>query len=414
MVMELWMMDEIHLRTYLTARARIELPDAFGSGLELSNEKKDILSYDDDGTPHIAINGILTQNGPDIIDMMLGYEGTSYRQIVSSIKEAHEQYLEVDDESSPIFLHVNSPGGTVNGAEHTASVIASTANERPIIGINEGVMASAALWAVSGATKLLSRGRSPLTGSIGVIQTVVKYEGDDVKIYNFTNPESPNKSPDPGTEDGAKTYTDRLSKIYSIFRDDVVAGRHGKTSNEKIAALKGMVVTAEDAVDAGLIDEIISLESPAAGAGNMDGNAETSAVEREETMQLSDFLKENPDAQAELDSRISKARSEGEEAAADRHAEVVAKVKPFLEGDYPERVKTKCAGAIAGTCSVESVLDLVAVFDELKANYQSRESDAEQDNIPDTPSAGPDVKPKEDESAKRDAEWNKAIKGLLG
>jgi hypothetical protein len=63
---------------------------------------------------------------------------------------------------------------------------------------------------------------------------------------------------------------------------------------------------------------------------------------------------------------------------------------------------------------VESVLDLVAVFDELKANYQSKESDAELSDIPDTPSAGPNVEPKEDESAKRDAEWNKAIKGLLG
>jgi ClpP class serine protease len=290
----------------------------------LSSAKKDILSYDEDGTPHIAVKGILTPNGPDVIDMLFGYEGTSYNQIVSSINEAHQQYLEADDDSSPIFLHVDSPGGTVNGAETTAAAITSVANERPVIAINEGVMASAALWVASGATRLMSRGRSTLTGSIGAIQTVVEYKGDVIKIHSFTNPESPDKAPDPSTDEGAKVYTDRLSAIYSVFRDDLVAGRRGKTSNEKIASLKGAVVTAEDAVDAGLIDDIISLKSPAAGAGNMDGTADFSAREREETMQLSDFLKENPDAQAELDSRISKARSEGEKAAADRHAEVVA------------------------------------------------------------------------------------------
>ena len=84
-----------------------------------------------------------------------------------------------------------------------------------------------------------------------------------------------------------------------------------------------------------------------------------------------------------------------------------------MDGEYPERVKTACADAISGTRSVESVLDLVAIFDEIKAAHQGKASDDEQDEMPETPSAGPEVKPKADDAMKRDAEWNKAINGLL-
>lgn len=409
-------MEETSLQTYLTNRTRIDasavkLDEIFSR----ASVGKSIVSHDADGHPHVYVTGVLTPNGPDIFDRIMGVEGTSYKQIISTLYDVHEA---LDDSAAPIFLHVDSPGGTVRGAEATAAAVADIAGQRPVIAVNQGVMASAALWVASGATDIVSDGRSTLTGSVGALATVVKYEDDGLQIYNFVNPESPNKIPDPATDEGAKVFVDRVSGIYSIFRDDLVAGRKGRTSVERVESLKGAVVTASEAMKVGLIDRIVgksdSLYTPAAKAGNEDGSATIGARDREDNMNLSEFLKEHPEAKAELDARISQARSEGEKAAADRHAEVVAKLKPFMDGEYPERVKTACADAISGIRSVESVLDLVAIFDEIKASQQGRDSDVEQDDMPETPASGPEVRSKVDDAAKRDSEWNEAIKGLLG
>lgn len=414
--MELWMVEETFLRTYLTNRQKFSMNGLTdGSILAKATIGKSIVAHDGDGHPHIYIDGILTPNGPDIIDMIMGIDGTSYSNIISELYDADEQ---LTDRNAPIFLHINSPGGSVTGAEATAYAVSDVASRRPVIAVNKGLMASAAMWIGASATRVLSLGRSTRTGSIGAIATAVKVDSDDVKIYDFVNPESPDKAPDPSTEEGAQVYINTVSDIYRIFRDDLVAGRDGRTSVEKIEALRGAAVTAEKALEAGLIDSIITdskqINYTLAGSAGEDGSVPAGAQDREDNMNLSEFLKEHPAAMAELEARISRARSEGEKAAVDRHAEVVAKIKPIMDGAYPERVKTACADAISGTRSVESVLDLVAIFDEIKATSQSRASDEEQDEMPEIPSVGPEVKTRVDEAVKRDTEWNKAINGLLG
>ena len=412
------MMEEKALQTYLKTRATHSSSAIRSEGLlSLLAKQDNILSYDDDGAAHITIDGILTPNGPDIIDRLYGVEGTSYKGIITSLQEAD---AEMDNPKTPIYMHVNSPGGMVFGAEATAATVVSVAGHRPVVAINEGLMASAALWISSGATRIESRGRSTLTGSVGAIMTTVEYDIDGINIYNFVNPESPHKAPDPSTEEGAQVFVDMVSSMYAVFRDDLVAGRAGRTTIEKVESLKGAVVTANEAIKVGLMDGItggaVKDNTPAIAAGNEDGSVEVSAQDRdrEEIMNLSEFLKENPAAKSEMDALISQARSEGEQAARESHANTVAKLKPIMDGEYPERVKTACADAVAGTRSVESVFDLVAIFDEIKAQKEGADSDAEQEDMPDTPASGPEVKTKADESMARDAEWNKTIMGLLG
>lgn len=411
------MMEEIPLRTYLTARARVDF-QAITAGTILENAftAKEILSYDEDGEPHIRVDGILTPNGPDLIDTLMGSEGTSYKQIITSLYAASTELIDSGNSRGSIYLHVNSPGGTVNGAEAAAAVVANMARTHNVVAINEGVMASAALWLGSGATEITSRGRSTLTGSVGALATAVEYNNDSVKLYHFTNPESPNKVPDPSTEEGAQVFIDRVSGIYSIFRDDLIAGRNGRTTVEKVESLKGALVTAQQAMEVGLIDRIIDerVSSYTPAVAGQDGIAAGAAEDREENMNLSEFLKEHPEAQAELDAKISQARAEGEQAATDRHNAVVAKLKPIMDGGYPERVKTACADAISGTRSVDSVLDLVAIFDEIRAKDETNKSDDELEDMPDTPSSGPAIVTKADQAIKRDAAWNEAINGLLG
>ncbi len=408
------MMEETSLRTYLTNRYRTDIDlraDSFISAMSMAS---DILTRDEGGYAHIHIEGVLTPDGPDPIDVFFGAKGTSYKKIIASLYEADESSPKGD----PIFLHVDSPGGMVRGAEATASAVADVASRRPVISVNQGVMASAALWAASPSTEIVSLGRSTLTGSIGAVATVVEYKSGSIRIHNFVNPESPDKVADPATDEGAKVFQDRVSSIYSIFRADLIAGRSGRTTVEKVESLRGNAVTAAEAMKVGLIDRVVgagdSLYTPASMAGNEDGSVSAEARDREEKMNLSEFLKEHPEAQAELEARISQARSEGENEARERHASIVAKLKPIMEGNYPERVKTACADAISGTRSVDSVLDLVAIFDEIRASHEGEISDEEQEDMPDTPASGPESKSGSDEAMKRDSEWNEAIKRLLG
>lgn len=409
------MMEESLLRTYLTNRQKFDASILASADItQFASGDTDILAYSGEHA-NISVQGILTPDGPDLIDRIVGNKGTSYKAIISALYEADE---ELDSKDSAIFLQVNSPGGDINGAEATAAAVADVASRRPVIAVNGGIMASAALWISSGAHHIMSNGRSTLTGSIGAIATVVDHTGGDIKIHNFVNPESPNKAPDPSTDEGAQAYIDMVSGIYSIFRDDLISGRNGRTDVKRIESLRGAVVTAEKAMEVGLIDSIVNqgphnLYTLAKGAGE-DGSVSAETQRTEEEMNLKDLLKEHPEAKAELDAQVLQARSEGEKAAMDRQAKLVAQLKPFMDGQYPERVKTACADAISGIRSVDSVLDLIAIFDEIKASADAKNSDEEQEVMPETPSAGPEIKTRVDDAVSRDAQWNESIKALLG
>lgn len=409
--MRIWMMEETRLHEYLHARARINISDISGfGGLEELLAPKPVLSWDDTGAPHLAIEGILSPEGPDLIDRIMGENGTSYKDIIEALYEADAELKP----GKPIFAHFNTPGGLTRGAEATYAAFEEVSSRRPVVAINEGLLASAGLWLAAGATEIRSAGRSTLTGSVGALQTVVKKDSPEIKVYNFTNPESPNKAPDPATKEGAQVFVDRVQSIYNVFRDDLLKGRKGRATKASVEALKGAVVAAEEAIQAGLIDTIIGFgvkedNTPAARAGELVGVPDLQGKDREENMILSEYLKAYPSAKVEIDALVSQARSEGDQAARTRQAEVVAKLKPIMEADYPQRVKTVCADAIAGTRSVDEVLDLVAIFDEIKAKDASARAKEEEDTLPETPASPPKAKTEAEELAARDAEWNKLI-----
>lgn len=412
------MMELAALQEYLTSRTKIDLSDIkVDAGiLEKLGMSSDVLTYGEDGAAHIRMEGPLTPNGPDLLDVIMGVGGTSYKSVIEAVQKAEARFADEEDAATPIYLHVNSPGGLVSGAEATAAAVASAAAKRPLIAINEGALASAALWVASGATEIRSAGRSTWTGSVGAVMTVEKPDTGELKVFDFVNPESVDKVPDPETDAGAAVYEERVRAMYTIFRDDLLAGRGDRTTKEKVEALKGTVVTAPDAIKAGLIDSIIGNavdieRTPVAIAGNMDGVSGDSETGREENMNLKECLAKYPALKAEIDALALQARSEGKAEALTEQSEIVAKLKPFMEGDtYPKRVQVACAGAIAGTRSVDSVLDLVAIFDEIKGQEEAEASAEEEEEIPGVPSATP----VENAPKAADDGWNDSIKALMG
>ncbi|MFX8577776.1 S49 family peptidase, partial [Acinetobacter baumannii] len=67
-----------------------------------------------------------------------------------------------------ILLDVDSPGGEVAGLAELAEFIAEAAKEKPIYAVANSLMASAAYWMSSGATRIYAAPNSAV-GSIGVV-----------------------------------------------------------------------------------------------------------------------------------------------------------------------------------------------------------------------------------------------------
>lgn len=412
------MMELASLQEYLTSRAKIDFAEIEANDglLALLGKASDILTYGDDGSAHIQMTGPLTPDGPDIIDIILGAGGTSYKGIISSLQEAEAKFEDVKDATTPTFIHSNSPGGLVSGAEATSVAVTAYASKRPLIVINEGVLASAALWVACGATEICSAGRSTWTGSIGAVMTVTKPDTGELKVFNFVNPESKAKIPDPEDDAGAKVYEERVRAMYCIFREDFLAGRRGKATQAGIEGLNGTVVTAPDAITVGLIDSIIGNavdidNRSAAIVGQMDGVSANAETGREETMNLAEYLAKYPAAKAEVDALTVQAGIDGMKDAVSAQALIVAKLKPFMESDaYPKRVQAACVEAIAGERNVTSVLDLVALFEQIKGEETASLSEEELANLPETPAAPPE----DNAPVAEDEGWNDNIKSLLG
>jgi hypothetical protein len=147
----------------------------------------------------------------------------------------------------------------------------------------------------------------------------------------LTNRDSPDKRPKAEEEEGRNSIIDRLDDLYRIFEQRAVEGRSKNVkgfSAETVRSLAGRTVTAEKALELGLIDGILSEKA---------GGISTNTTRGVNTMKLADFLAANPGA--------------GEEIAS--YAEKELGMLPKAETD---RVKTALAEARTGVADREAAV----------------------------------------------------------
>lgn len=99
------------------------------------------------------------------------------------VKEA-ENHHNID----AIVLHIDSPGGTVDGTEALANII--TATQKPVVSFVDGLMASAALWIGSSANEIIASTDTDEVGSVGVLMSFADiqpyWEKLGVKFHTIT------------------------------------------------------------------------------------------------------------------------------------------------------------------------------------------------------------------------------------
>lgn len=157
-----------------------------------------------------------------------------------------------------IVLWVDSPGGQVNGTSEFAQQIRSAAERKPVTAYVGNLAASAGYWIASSASRIVINDTAML-GSIGVVTGT--YVEDDESFVEIVSTQSPGKRPDVRTTEGRAQIQAEVDALADVFVKTVARNRG--VSAEKVLSDfgKGGILVGQAAVDAGMADEIGSLES---------------------------------------------------------------------------------------------------------------------------------------------------------
>lgn len=206
-----------------------------------------------DNVATIKVQGTLTDS-PNILAELFGGGNTTYGELLEDLASAN-----FDDDVDSILLAIDSPGGEAT-ASWVSVMDAIKDSKKPVTALVGTMAASAAYGIASQAGRILAQNRMSSVGSIGVVAGF--FVEDD--IVEITSTDAPEKRPNVRTEEGVGSVRKQLDAMHNVFAEAVARGRNTTvaTVNEKFG--KGAMVLAQDAIDAGMIDDFFSVdkESP--------------------------------------------------------------------------------------------------------------------------------------------------------
>ncbi len=165
-----------------------------------------------------------------------------------------------------VVLRINSPGGSVTASElmHDEITRYRKKTGKPVVAVMMDVAASGGYYIACACDEIVAQ-RSSVTGSIGVIMQMFDLTGTmyklGIKADAITSGEnkaagSPFKEMTP---EQRELFHTMVGKMHEQFIDVVVAGRPKLTREQILTLADGRVYTAQQALDAGLIDRIANM-----------------------------------------------------------------------------------------------------------------------------------------------------------
>jgi protease IV len=213
----------------------------------------------------------------DIAGAIMGGSGFARAQI---------DHVKDDKSVKAVVLRVDSPGGTVSGSDELHYRLAELAKDRdlPVVVSMGGIAASGGYYvamANGGRDDVIFAEPSTLTGSIGVIiphfdvsKFLKKFDIEDDSIASGPLKQmlSPTKDRTPELAERERQVLQSLvDEMFARFKQIVKQGRP-KLDDEKLAGVAtGQIFTAQQALDAGLVDRIGFLEDAVTRAVELAG-----------------------------------------------------------------------------------------------------------------------------------------------
>lgn len=172
-----------------------------------------------------------------------------------------------DAQVGTVVLDIDSPGGTVTGMTELAGEIFQMRGRgtKQIVAQVNGMAASAAYWLASQADEIVSI-PSGLTGSIGVftahedMSKALAKEGIDVTLISAGKYKVEGNPFEPLSEEAKAVLQGRVDAAYATFTKDVARGRGVSVADIRNGYGQGRALTAPDALKAGLIDGIATMD----------------------------------------------------------------------------------------------------------------------------------------------------------
>ncbi|MBN1478031.1 signal peptide peptidase SppA [Candidatus Sumerlaeota bacterium] len=186
-------------------------------------------------------------------------EGTS---LVEDLHDALEEARE-DDHIRALIVRIDSPGGGVTASDIIHHEIQRYAEETevPTVAMLMNTAASGGYYAAVAADRIVAH-PTTVTGSIGVVLITMDVEGleDLIGIQVSAITSGPHKdilSPFRAMTDEERALVQRvIDELHDQFIDAVAEGRPNLSRDEIVALADGRIYTAQQALDAGLIDEV--------------------------------------------------------------------------------------------------------------------------------------------------------------
>ena len=191
----------------------------------------------------------------------LSYFGiTGYGDIRDALTAAVQ-----NPEISAILLNIDSGGGAVAGVHETAQLISRVNKVKPVCSYTGGTEASAALWLGSSARTSFAA-ETALVGSLGILMVHAErskqLEEDGIKVTVIrAGEEKALANPyEPLTKEAKAALESKAQAIYDVFLGHVAEQRGVPNATADAKFGQGKEFIGKDAVTAGLIDSIGTLE----------------------------------------------------------------------------------------------------------------------------------------------------------
>ncbi|MFA6487679.1 MAG: signal peptide peptidase SppA [Sideroxydans sp.] len=234
-----------------------------------------------DGVAVLPITGVISKR-MNLFAQISG--GVSTELVARDLKAAIN-----DPAVKAIILQIDSPGGTVDGTETLANLVREARATKPTVAFADGMMASAAYWIGSAASEIYISDSVAQIGSIGVVATHQDISAAEaargVKTTEITAGKFKRAASQfaPLTESGRQTIQDQVDTIYSVFVQTVADNRGVSVETVLENMADGRVFIGQQAVDAGLVDGVSTLDALIAklsqqGAGALVSARKTAAI----------------------------------------------------------------------------------------------------------------------------------------
>ena len=258
------------------------------------------------GVAVIPVYGTITQRASMFSEFS---GGTSCEQISNALDAAL-----ADPSVGSIVLDVDSPGGTVTGVPELGAKLLAARGQKPIIAVANSMAASAAYWIASAADKIVVTPSGDV-GSVGVYTThqdvsqALDKEGVKVTFVKAGKYKTDGNPYEPLSASAEADMQHGVDAYYDLFVKAVAEGR-GVTVDKVLSDFgQGRMLMAQDAVAAGMADEVATLEQVLAGLvvqqnqntpdNNTEHPFEASTKPRADTKSPADGLTDVTDCQCD-------------------------------------------------------------------------------------------------------------------